>query len=498
MLEAAENPWSLTDAAHLLNRAGFGGDPSEIAAFHALGRTKAVESLLNEDEALEAFPLPAWAGETSAAQELKQRAAEQREFRLSIQSLTPEAAAEKRREFQKESQRVDRERTMEARDWWFRRMLVSKVPLREKMTLFWHDHFATSAQKVREPIYLVWQNETFRRHAFGSFRELTQAMLHDPAMVLYLDVQSSKKGKPNENFARELMELFTLGVGNYAEKDIREVARAMTGYELKRGEGKVFHNPRQWDDGVKTCFGQSGKFNGGQVIDMIFKQDQPAKFMTRKVWEFFVAENPPDTLVEKLAVNFRASDYRMDVLLREIFRSKEFYAPEVVRNQIKCPIQYLVALMKQLEITEIPRAVPLAAQQQLGQLLFAPPNVAGWDWGKGWINTNTLLARYNFAGTLTKGATETTNEKGKNLLVQMAAGRWPGPDYEKITPRPSRENPEKLVDDLISRFFQASVPAQARESFITYAQEKKGVIFTNKEVAELCLLILSTPYYQLT
>ncbi|MFT4177771.1 MAG: DUF1800 domain-containing protein [Luteolibacter sp.] len=497
MLEAAENSWSLTEAAHLLNRAGFGGSPAEVAAFHRLGREAAVESLLREERE-DAVPRLAWAEETAAVAHLKERQERTRELREAAKSMTPEEAAEKRRAQQKEDQRLDRERLVEARDWWFRRMLVSRVPLREKMTLFWHDHFATSAQKVREPIFLVWQNETFRRHAFGSFSALTRAMLYDPAMVLYLDVQSSKKGKPNENFARELLELFTMGAGYYSETDIREIARSVTGYQLRRAQGKVFHNRRQWDDGEKTCFGQTGKFDGRQAIDLIFRQSRPAVFMARKVWEFFVSENPPEPLMEKLAENFRAAGCRMDVLLRDIFRSKAFYAPEVIRDQIKCPVHYLVALLKQLEIREVPRVLPQAAQQQLGQLLFAPPNVAGWDWGKAWINTNTLLARYNFAGVITKGGPQRVKGKGRTLLAEVSVERWPGPDYETVVPRSSREDPVKLVDFLIERFFQGPVPAQARESFIAYTREKHGVIFTNREVAELCLLILSTPYYQLT
>jgi hypothetical protein len=168
-------------------------------------------------------------------------------------------------------------------------------------------------------------------------------------------------------------------------------------------------------------------------------------------------------------------------------------------------VQYLIAMLKQLDITEPPGGFALTAQQQLGQVLFMPPNVAGWDWGQAWINTSTLLSRYNLAGFLTQGAGETMAGMGAGAdrmpgmarAARRAASRWSGPDYETIAPRPLREEPEKLVDELISRFFQGPVPARARESFVAYAIAKKGAVFTNRETAELCHLMLSTPYYQL-
>ncbi len=328
----------------------------------------------------------------------------------------------------------------------------------------------------------------------------------DPAMMLYLDTQSSKKGMPNENFAREVMELFTLGEGSYTEQDIREAARAFTGYDLNRMDGKVVHDQRRWDSTDKTVFGKTGPFTGKDVINLIFEKKEAARFMSKKLWEFFVYENPSETALEALAESFQKSNYQTGPLLREIFLSKEFYVEASIRSQIKSPIQYLVALLKQLEIDNPPAGFPIAAELQLGQVLFMPPNVAGWDWGQAWINTNTLLTRYNLAGFLTKGAGEMeksmTGEKMKTPGMGRAPeymGRgWKGPDYDKIAPRPLRQNPTDLVDSLLFRFFQSPLPDKARGSFIEYATSKKGVVFTNKETAELCHLILSTPYYQLT
>jgi len=505
MLPQADNTWTLFEAAHLLNRAGFGGSPDEIMAFHALGRGKAVESLLAPAEPADAFPRPAWANEQQALADLRSAIAQRRTLQQALRGRSPEDAEKIRRESRQMIQKQNRQQALEGQAWWFRRILTTTAPLREKMTLFWHDHFATSIQKVKQPVLMVNQNELFRQHAFGSFKDLTQAILMDPAMMLYLDTQNSRKGKPNENFAREVMELFTLGEGNYSEQDIREAARAFTGYQLNRLTGKLTHNRRQWDETPKTVFGKTGPFTGADVINLIFDKPQAARFMAKKIWEFFVYDNPSESAVNALADTFRSAGYQMAPMLREIFLSREFYADASIRSQIKSPVQFLIELLKQLEVSAPPTGFPITAQQQLGQVLFMPPNVAGWDWGQAWINTNTLLTRYNLAGFLTKGAEDGGiamaggNEKIKAMAAApKRAGRgWQGPDYQKIAPRPLRENPANLVDSLIFRFFQGNLPDKARRSFIEYATAKKGVIFTDKETAELCHLMLSTPYYQL-
>ena len=505
MLPQAENSWTHLEAAHLLNRAGFGACPDEIKALHALGRINAVDSLLNPTEPLDAFPRPDWASKEQALADMRMRLEQRREIQKKTRGLSAEETEKLRRSTFQDMQKDNRQHALESQGWWFRRMLKTKAPLREKMTLFWHDHFASSVQKVKQPVLMLNQNDLFRSHAFGSFKSLTQAVLMDPAMMLYLDTQSSKKGQPNENFAREVMELFTLGEGNYTEKDIHEAARAFTGYSLNRLTGEVFHNRRQWDETPKTVFGKTGAYDGKDVINLIFEKPEAAKFMAKKIWEFFVYDNPPDAAVNMLAETLRKSDYALAPLLRELFLSKEFYSEATIRNQIKCPVQFIIALLKQLEVTAPPSAFPITAQQQLGQILFMPPNVAGWDWGQAWINTNTLLTRYNLSGFLVKGAESAGNVmEGERMKTQgMASGPkragrgWDGPDCEKIAPRSLRENPAQLVDSLIQRFFQGPVPDKARDSFIAYANAKKGVIFTDKETAELCHLILSTPYYQL-
>jgi uncharacterized protein (DUF1800 family) len=503
MLPKAESSWTLEEAAHLMNRAGFGGTPAEINRIHSLGRKAVVDALLSAEDPADSFPKPDWADEETALANMREMMEQRREKRKAKSNLSPEEAEKQRRETFKMIQQENRRNSLEAQGDWFRRMLLTRAPLREKMTLFWHDHFATSVQKVRQPLLILKQNELFRSHALGSFKTLTHAIVQDPAMMIYLDLQNSKKDKPNENFAREVFELFTLGEGHYTEQDIREAARAFTGYQLNRLTGKTFHVERQADTGAKTIFGKTGKFNGSDVVDLIFEQSETPRFMVRKIWEFFVYEKPSETAVNALAAIFRDADFKIEPLLREMFLSREFYSEKAIRTQIKSPIQYLVQLLKQLEISEPPIGFPINAQQQLGQILFLPPNVAGWDWGKAWINTNTLLARYNLAGVLTKGSEEAAIAM-KGAQIRMPGnnrggnGRgWSGPDYETLVPRESRVDPAKLVDDLIFRFFNGKLPDKARQSFIDYANAKKGAVFTNKEIGELCHLILSTPYYQL-
>ena len=504
MLPQAESSWTLTEAAHLLNRAGYGGSPAVITAFHAMGRVKAVESLLAPEEPATAFPPPAWATAEQAMADQRTRLRQRQEMQRAHRDATPEEAARIRREAAKQLQQQDRQRALEAQAWWFRRMLLTRAPLREKMTLFWHDHFATSIQKVKQPALMLCQNDLFRAHACGNFKQLTQAVLLDPAMMLYLDTESSRKGRPNENFAREVMELFTLGEGHYTEPDIREAARAFTGYQLNRSDGKVVHNRRLWDETPKTFLGHTGPFTGADIINLIFDQAAAARLLPAKLWEYFAAENPAPALIDALATSFREANFEVAPLLREMFLSSEFYAESLMRNQIKSPIQFLLQLFKQLELADAPTGFPILAQQQLGQTLLMPPNVAGWDWGKAWINTNTLLTRYNLAGQLLNnagpapmaGARQGTG-KGLAKAARQMNRNWRGPDFTALAPPALRSNPAALVDALIFRFFQQPIAKNHRAAFIEYATAKQDGGFTDAEIGELCHLMLSTPEYQL-
>lgn len=463
--------WTPEAAAHVLNRAGFGGSPAEIATLHARGLSGAVDSLLNGEEDSDLFPPPA----ASVPMDV-----------VDFKTKSKDLSEEKRREMQKMVQREQREQTLQLRGWWLDRMRWTPFPAREKATLFWHGHWATSVEKVKDP-FLIWQqNETLRANALGSARTLARDITRDPAMMRYLDLQQSKREKPNENFARELMELFTLGEGNYTERDIQESARAFTGYRIDPISRQWWLQPRQHDDGAKTFFGKTGKFSGDDVLALIFDDPQCAKFLARKLWVFYAGSEPSPALVEALAAEYRAGDFDTGKLLKTMFLSQEFYSPDVVRRQVKSPVQWLIGLSKMLE-TPLPG--PIVSEgilRQLGQIPFAPPNVKGWDGGRAWISSSTLLLRYNIAGYLVTG---------KNAGIGLPSGSAGAVrvDIEKVAP--TQTSPAAVCGEIAWRLFQSSLPPAMHGKFTDYLVEH-GTGATAR--SDLLQLMMSTPEFQLT
>ncbi len=302
---------------------------------------------------------------------------------------------------------MEGEEILDLRRWWLDRMMNGPAPLLEKLTLFWHGHFATSIDKVKDAYFMWRQNDTLRRNAFGSFAALTKKMSRDPAMMIYLDLEKSRQEHPNENWAREVMELFTVGIGNYSEKDIRESARAFTGYRIDMSTQQFRFAAFQQDHTNKTFMGQAGALDGDQVIDIIVRQPACAHFIGRKLWRFFVDDEPSTQVVDAVAETLRKHNFEIRPVLREIFTSAEFYDEHAMQSQIKSPVQFLVQTAKLLE-TPLPDPTDRGSERlatDAGQTLFAPPNVKGWDGGKSWITTSTLLFRYNFANYLVNGDT---------------------------------------------------------------------------------------------
>lgn len=466
-----QEAWTPEAAAHLLNRAGFGGSPAEVAALHARGLSGAVDSMLDGEEDSDLFPPPA----ASVPMDV-----------VDLKMKSKDLPEEKRKEMQKMVQREQREQTLELRGWWLDRMRWTPFAAREKATLFWHGHWATSVEKVREP-FLIWQqNETLRANALGSARTLARDITRDPAMMRYLDLQQSKREKPNENFARELMELFTLGEGHYSEQDIRESARAFTGYRIDPISRQWWLQPRQHDGGVKTFFGKTGNLSGDDVLALIFDSPQCATFLARKLWVFYAGSEPSPALVEALAAEYRAVDFDTARVLKTIFSSGEFYAADVMRRQVKSPVQWLIGLSKMLE-TPLPS--PIVCEgilRQLGQIPFAPPNVKGWDGGRAWISSSTLLLRYNIAGYLVGGKNAGMGLPGGGLGTARV-------DVEKVAP--VRATAEKVSDEVAWRLFQSPLPPAVRGKFTDYLLEH-GTGTTARR--DLLQLMMSTPEFQLT
>jgi uncharacterized protein (DUF1800 family) len=261
------------------------------------------------------------------------------------------------------------------------------------MVLFWHNHFVSSLQKVRSPVLMYRQQLLLRKHAFGYFGDMLHDVSKDPAMVIYLDNASNRKAQPNENFAREVMELFTLGEGNYGEQDIKEAARAFTGWSIDPDSGEFVSRPLIHDDGVKTVLGRSGNFDGDAVLDILLAQPRTAEFVVAKLWREFVSPVPDAAEVKRIARMFRDNRYNIRIALRALLTSDAFYAPQNRAALIKSPVELIVGTLRQFRF-ETGEVMPFVlASRQLGQDLFAPPNVKGWPGGEAWINSASLLQR---------------------------------------------------------------------------------------------------------
>lgn len=400
----SEADWSYDLAAHLLERAGFGGTPEEIQALAEMPVADAVNHIVDYegidtsalagfdesglwDSGMDPFP-PSRAEAVRIARSDGQA--------LGEEVLPPGSSRRLQPVVDKffYGLRANALETRRVALWWADRMVATPRPLEEKMTLFWHGHFATSETKVRDYRKLLLQNQTLREHATGNFRDLLLAVMRDPAMLVYLDNGQNVKDHPNENFGRELLELFTMGVGNYTERDIREASRAFTGWTNDVLEFRV--DREKHDDGIKEFLGQRGAFDGDDIVDIILAQPVTAEFISTKIYRFFVREVPSATTKTRLARVFREADYEVKPLLRAIFLSRDFYSSPSVATQIKSPVQLLVSTYRKLGLSGAPTIPDFNAQtRRLGQALLYPPNVAGWSGGRTWITPATLLERGN-------------------------------------------------------------------------------------------------------
>jgi uncharacterized protein (DUF1800 family) len=449
----AGNPWDLRKAGHLYRRAAFGATWDELQAAVDDGPDKAIDKLLNgqDDSNLEA--------------DLRTKAASIGRFNNDAQLAL----------------------------WWLNRLVwTGKLdPLREKMTLFWHNHFATSNAKVRNAAYMLGMYELMRRHALGNFRDLLQEISKDPAMMVWLDTAQSKKGQPNENYARELMELFSLGIGNYTEKDIREAARAFTGWEIK--DGKPVLNGGQYDTGSKTVLGRTGKFKGEDVVRICLDQESCSYFICGKLFRFLVSEtiNPTKELLEPLAEQFRKSDWDFGALVATVLKSNLFFDAQAYRTKVKSPVEFAVGIARGLEGNPTPLSEFGRRIEGLGQNLFHPPSVKGWDGGPAWLNAQTLLYRQNLALAL-------TSFNDQQLL--------PHGDPAVLARNHGRSDDAGTVDFFLALFLQSDVPPATRErltQYLTEARRQRASAYEPEDAAAahpvraLCHLVLTLPEYQL-
>jgi hypothetical protein len=397
--------WNYDRAAHLLIHAGFGGTPAEIQKLADMGVERAVRSLVH----YESIPNPRmqpfvesglWDPTLNGFPESRPEATDR--ALKSGASMGVDTKPGGNRPVQPVSDRFFywlRATMLETRRlgyWWANRMLQTTHPLEQKMALLWHGHFATHENKVRDYRKMMQQIALFEQGATGNLRDLTIKVAQNPAMLYFLDAQYNVKGAPNENFAREVMELFTMGVGNYTEKDVRECARAFTGWYFDNLDFKI--DPAKHDGGAKTFLGRTGNFDGVEVLKIIFEQPVTAEFLAAKVYRFLVRDELSGDLRKKLGAVLRSNNYEVKPLLTAILSSKDFYSQASYGGHIKGPVEHFITMVKQLGADDIP-GVPDFNQSTIamGQHLLNPPSVAGWAGGKAWITPGLLIARGNVA-----------------------------------------------------------------------------------------------------
>ena len=351
----AQRPWGLSLAGHLYRRAAFGADWNQLQQAVADGPQKTVDKLLVPTGDLAAFNREYDEYETSA----------------SVETL---------------------------RAWWLRRMIHTPHPLLEKMTLFWHNHFATNSAKVKSAPLMQQHVQLLRGHALGSFEPLLQGVARDPAMLLWLDAGNNRKSQPNDTLARNLVERFSLGAGHFSEADVREAARAFTGWAVLRNRLRYFD--REHDSGQKQILGQAGDFDGEDVVRIVLRQAAAPRFLVRKLYRWFISETeaPEDAMVGPLAESF-AADYDVSKLVETMLRSNLFFSAAAYRRRIKSPVEFALGIVRGFEgmISTSQLGSDLA---DLGQNLYNPPTVNGWVGGRRWINRATLIGRSNLAGAL--------------------------------------------------------------------------------------------------
>jgi uncharacterized protein (DUF1800 family) len=468
----SDDPWGRKWAAHLYRRAAFGASREELIEAERLGPERTLDLLLQ--------------GHPQSAEIL--------ETLIDVGRIA--------------ASRDDAGDQL--RSWWLYCMLQGGHPLREKLTLFWHNHFATSLVKVQDPNLMFRQNCLLRTLALGRFGPLLQDVSRDAAMLLWLDSNSNIKGRPNENYARELMELFSLGVGNYSEKDVREAARAFTGWHTD-GERFKFA-PSAHDGGSKTVLGQTGAWDGGDVVCIVLEQPAAARFLVRKFYSFFISENaaPPDGLLQPLWDLFRKSGYDIAALVRTMLASRHFYSDHAFRQRIKGPVEYVLGAVRavyrryaegEADFRPLSQELLVCPISAMGQQLFAPPNVKGWPGGRSWLNTSTMLERDNFAAALAMGTLWGNRDSDAVGESRVPSAFDPARECSRSAERGDpglTRSVRTAVQALVDLYLPGGIPAEAQDSLVAFvaAGNPTGAALDHR-VREAVHAILTMAEYQL-
>lgn len=451
---------------HLYWRAGFGLSPQEWQQKQNWTVQQAVNELFTSAKNVPKIPVPA----------------------LPVGS--EERKTMERRDI-KEILKEQRQQVGQLNVAWLERMASpAESALLERMSFFWHGHFATQI-KAGKPAAL--QLNAIRENALGSFRDLTLAIAKDPAMIRFLNNQQNRKDSPNENFAREVMELFTIGRGNYTEKDIKEAARAFTGWSSTI-TGEFVFRPNQHDNGSKTFFGKTGNFDGADIIDMILEKRETADFITKKIYRYFVNDKIDESIVRDLSSQFYKNDYHIGKLIRSIFESEWFYDKKNVGVKIKSPIDFLAGTMRTLDVQFQNKQSLLFLQRAAGQMLFNPPNVAGWRGGKSWIDNATLMLRLNLVPNLVNMAEINlrVKEEAEEPNVEKNAKKLTASvNFQALETLVRGKNQPAMLQELTTYLLQTS-PAFSQDKLLKAYEQSGKTDF----IKTATMMLMALPEYQ--
>jgi len=488
--------WTNDHARHLLWRAGFGGTPQQIEALGRMEPEKAVDTLLDFERGA-AFPDPS--PDEFDDSLMREPTEEERAMARAARKGQDEDTLARLRLLREQREAVDRQQIYDMQRWWLRRMIETPRPLEEKLTLFWHGHFATSYRTIENSWHMFQQNQLFRKHAAGNFGTLLGQIIRDPAMIAYLDNNESRKGRPNENLARELMELFSLGVGAYSERDIKEGARALTGYTF---EGNEFRFRSDWHDAdAKTILGRTGNLDGEDFVQAILAKREAAELISAKLYRFFVGDiplrgvrghQPVQAVLKSLAITLGQANYEVRPMLKRLFLSEHFYEPANRLALTKSPVEVVVGTVRAFATPVRDLSILNDALDLMGQRLFFPPSVKGWDGGRSWVNTSTLFIRQNITNFLLTGRTP----EGVDPLARTEAYDPMSLLTAAAEQQAGAERDLQALASFLVRFALGFEPSpEKRDAIAQYVRGLGGVSGPN--VLKTLALITAMPEYQL-
>jgi uncharacterized protein (DUF1800 family) len=476
-------------ARHLLLRAGFGGGPEDVSGLVITGLDKAVTGMVGQATSTGTGTEPEIDPDV-----IRPLTVEERQQFVKARREGDEAARSRLQKTINERRAQDRRMLGDLRRWWVGLMVETRSPLRERLVLLWHSHFASRHRNVRDTYLMYQQNQMFRDHAAGSFAGLARAVVHDPAMLKFLNNNQNNKGKPNENLAREFMELFTLGEGNYTETDIKQGARALTGYHVD--DNDFVFRERRHDTTKKTVLGETGKLDGDDFVDVLLDQPACPKYIALKLYRHFVADvsdyldevpQPQQEVVRRMAVMLRKNGYEVAPVLETLFKSRHFYDTAIIGRKIKSPAQLVAGTARTLGTPTRSVGTLSDSLTAMGQALFDPPSVAGWAGGRSWINTSTLFTRQNVCTYLITG---------KDPRKTKWSRKQTGYDPMHLLAGIEGREPVAVVDHIVGFMLGDHTPNERRDPLYRFMQDRSKGVTTDSLIA-LLTLITAMPEYQL-